>query len=160
MLAGLRKYRVVHPATAFTAQNDLWEVNGHATRVSWICGWTIGQHTELADAQEEKLLLQWISGYTTSGNGTSRTPRPSGADAAYGGTVESLGTTLATGGSPVTEWEDTWEVRAGEKWILDPMSWLLVPAAARWVLRITGSGGAGLADSVTAGSNLFLAEAG
>jgi len=156
MLAGLRKYRVVHPATAFTAQNDLWEVNAHATRVTWICGWLIAQGTELGDAAEEKILVQWISGHATSGSGgTARTPRPNGSDAAYGGTLESGNTTIASTGSPVTEWEDYFDVRQGDKWILDPGSWLLVPAASRWVLRVAAP-----TDSVTAASTLLIAEAG
>lgn len=155
MIAGIRKYRAIHPATAFTAQQDLWEVNGASTKVTWICGWIIGQGTELGDAAEEKILMQWISGHATSGNGTARTPRPNGADAAFGGTVESGATTIASTGTPVTEWEDYWDVRQQEKWMLDPGSWLLVPASARWVLRLAAP-----ADSVTASSTLILAEAG
>jgi hypothetical protein len=155
MIAGLRRYRVVHPATAFTVQQDLWEVVGHASRITWICGWIFSQGTELGDAAEEQVGIQWISGHATSGNGTARTPRPAGNDAAFGGTVESGGTTIASTGSPVTEWEDYWNVRAGNAWILDPTSWLLVPASARWVLRVAAP-----ADSVTAASTLLLAEAG
>jgi hypothetical protein len=55
----------------------------------------------------------------------------------------------------VTQWEDYWDVRQGEKWILDPKNWLLVPAGARWVLRVAAP-----TDSVTASSTLILAEAG
>lgn len=155
MNAGTRRYRAVHPATAFTAQNDLWEVVGSSSRITWVCGWIMEQGTEVGDAAEEKILMQWISGHATSGNGTARTPRPNGADAAFGGTVESNGTTIASTGSPVTEWEGYWDVRQSNDWIFDEDSWLLVPASARWVLRIAAPG-----DSVTAASTLLLAEAG
>lgn len=155
MVAGIREYKAVHPATAFTAQIDAWEVVGSSSRVTWICGWILGQGTELGDAAEEKILLQWISGHATSGNGTSRTPNTQGADAAFGGTVESGATTIASTGTPVTEWEDYFDVRSGEKWILDPDSWLLVPASERWVLRLAAP-----TDSVTMASTLLLAEAG
>jgi hypothetical protein len=160
MIAGLREYEAAAPATAFTAQIDLWEIVSHATRVTWICGIEIGQTTELGDAQEEQLLIEWIQAHTSSGGGTSTTPSGNGADAAYGGTVERFATSLATGGSPVVRRNNTFNVRVGYTMIWDPGRWLLLPANTRMVCRITGSGGAGPADSVTGASTLYLAEAG
>jgi hypothetical protein len=155
MLAGLRFYDISLPATAFTAQIDLIEIVGHASRLTWITGLELGQTTEVGDAQEEQLTLEWILGHTTSGNGTATTPGASGNDAAYGGTVERFATTLATGGSPVTRRTIPWNVRIGYTMLWDPTKWLMVPAGSRMVGRVSGP-----ADSVTGASSIFIAEAG
>jgi hypothetical protein len=156
MLAGLREYdaqfnAVASPAAAF----DFWEINGHASRITWVTGIEIGQSTEIGDAMEEFLVITWIQAHSTSGNGTAVTPNPNNTDAAFGGTVERMATTQATGGSPVTRRATTFNVRAGYCMIWDPTKWLMVPVSGRLVLACSAP-----ADAITFSSTVYLAEAG
>jgi hypothetical protein len=156
MIAGLREYDATFASVAFTTAVDVWEVNGHASRVTWVTGIEIGQSTEVGDAQEEQLVLSWIQTHSTSGSGGAAvTPSPNSTDAAFGGTVERMNTTQATGGSPITRRVTTFNVRAGYVMIWDPTKWLMVPAGGRLVLTLPAP-----ADSVTLSSTIYLAEAG
>jgi hypothetical protein len=81
----------------------------------------IGQKSEITEAQEEMLGFQIIRGYTASGTGGSTTGR---AVPVKNDPNDSVGqhlttaritdvTTVASTGTPVYLWEDTWNVRIG-----------------------------------------------
>lgn len=66
-------------------------------------------------SEEEMLAITILRGHTSSGSGGSTpTGRPlNSTDAALGFTPETMNTTQATGGTPVTLFEDVWNTRVG-----------------------------------------------
>lgn len=122
-----RSYMVVAAATAQTGAVDWFELIAGASVAFELCGYEIGQTTELQDAQEEQidLYIKRASGSYTSGSGgntgVARTPARPG-DSAATLTAESFNTTkIAVGtGTLVTLVNTTFNVRAGAKdWFPD-----------------------------------------
>lgn len=70
--------------------------------------------SEVQEAQEEWLRCAIVRGNTTTGNGTTATPRPvSPADAAASFTAKTYGTTPASAGTAITAVPFGVQVRAG-----------------------------------------------
>jgi hypothetical protein len=156
MIAGGREYSGAFSAIAVSAAQDLFEVNGSSSRMTWVTGIELGQYTDFGDAQDENLSCTWIQAHSTSGSGGGTiTPTPNGADAAFGGTLERNNTTQATGGSPITGRGFTWNVRQGYVMHWDPTKWILVPASGRIVLAQLAP-----VDSITMNGTIFLYEVG
>ena len=101
---------VASPAAAF----DFLEINPAAEKPVRLLRLRIAQTSE-PTTEEEQLSLSIIRAQSTSGSGGSApTPRPVNlADAAAGFTAETMNTTVATGGTPITLMTDAWNTRAG-----------------------------------------------
>lgn len=92
---------------------DLFEFDAATDKPIELLSVELGQTTELGDAAEENLRLSVVRGHTTGGNGTATTPRPLNPnDAACGAACETVGSTIASAGTGVVLWANTWNVRA------------------------------------------------
>lgn len=157
----MRIYRVPFSG-AFTAQIDLVELVGASGGIEWLSEIRFGQTTELGDAQEEQITVSLVTGNATSGSGgnTSVVPLTDVGDTAYAGTVESMNTTIASTGSPVTKLLGVWNVRTEFLWIPVPKpngpAGLLLPHTDRWCIRL----GAAPADSITIAGYVEFMRAG
>lgn len=92
---------------------DLLEITPADDKPVKIRGWSIGQTSEIKDAEEEGLRCSIIllpSTFTSGSGGSSATPRPAdSADAAAGATCEVNNTTVGTtSGTAVTLAEFSW----------------------------------------------------
>lgn len=98
------------PATAF----DLFELVPATAKPIRIRRIRIGQTSE-PTTEEEQIAISIIRAQSTSGSGgSSPTPIPlRSTTAAAGFTAEVMNTTVATGGTPVTLFEDAMNIRAG-----------------------------------------------
>lgn len=93
---------------------DLFELAPATQKPIAIMGWDLMVKSELGEAQEEQLAISIVRGNTTTGNGTSTTPRPlDDADAAASFTAKTAGSTPATAGTAVTLYASGFNVRAG-----------------------------------------------
>ena len=101
-------------AASPTASFDAIELNSVSgvIRVCWACLW---QTTDLGDAAEEVLRVEWVRGNATSGSGGQTaviTPcNPFDASATGLFTAEMLNTTLASTGTPVALAVQGWNIR-------------------------------------------------
>lgn len=143
--------------TAFTAAIDAFEVNCPADACLAIHELHLSQTTELGDAAEEQLLINIITGYSTSGSGGSSPtaiPRSLG-DAAFGGTVEVMNTTQASTGTAVTHHTDAWNIRVPYQKIWTPETRIIVSPSARLVVTLPAP-----TDSVTLAGTIVFEEIG
>jgi len=105
---------------AASGDYDLFELDAATDKPIELVALNIGQSSETGDTaaeRQENLRLRVIRGHTTTGNGTTATPRPvSPADAAAGFTAKTVGATIASVGSPVNLLSDTFNVIAGYPW--------------------------------------------
>lgn len=101
---------VASPAAAF----DFFEFNPNSAKPIRLRRVRIAQTTE-PTTEEEQLGITIIRAHSTSGSGGSATtPQPlNSTDTAAGVTAETMNTTKATGGSPVTLMEDVMNIRIG-----------------------------------------------
>lgn len=108
-----RIYFVDIAPAAITVAADIVELIPADDKPIVILGFEIFQTTDLGDAQEEIIGLQWVRGHTTSGSGGSTpTPRPANPSAAAAGfTAETLNTTQATVGTTVNLQRHGWNIR-------------------------------------------------
>jgi hypothetical protein len=81
---------------------DLVELVPATNRPIEIVGFVIAITSELGDAQEEFLAMSWVSDNTTSGNGSAATPRPVDSRDSVGFTAETVASTPASAGTPIT----------------------------------------------------------
>lgn len=154
-----RMYVVQFGPTAVTAQVDLFEVNTGANFITVIHGMELGQSTEYGDAQEEAIAILMKRAHSTSGSGGSApTPTPlepnSGASTF---TAETLNTTQATGGTPVTVYATAWNVRSSPSpWQWTPEARIYLAPSSRFAIQLQ----AAPADSITMSGSLWVEEIG
>lgn len=152
-------YRVQFNGVAVTAQQDLFEITGHATRPFVVLGFGLSQTTEFGDAQEEDLLILLKSGQTTSGSGGS-SPTPSsnepGGGVAAGFTAEANNTTKASAGTIVTHPVFAWNVRQPMDMVFTQEQQLLMAATRRFTLELASTP----ADSITMNGYIDIQEIG
>lgn len=153
-----RKYRAIAANTAQTAQVDVFELNVASTKVVRLLEIHLSQLTEVADAQEEMLLIQIKEGATTSGSGgATPTAIPAAkGDAAYSGTVETHNTTKATSGTIVTHLQTNWNIRVPLDIIFTPETVIELPPSARLTVELATTP----ADSITFGGYIVFEEIG
>lgn len=112
-----RIYTVSFENQAITNANgdyDLLEITPADDKPCELFGIQLFVLTELQEAQEEWLRLSVRRGNTTSGNGSATTPRPvSGIDTAAGFSAETIASTPASAGTPITLMNFAMQVRAG-----------------------------------------------
>lgn len=93
---------------------DLVELDAATDKPIELFGIQIFSTSEVQEAQEEWIRCKVIRGHTTTGNGTSATPRPmSSVDTAAGFVAETFSTTIASAGTGVDLNAFAFNVRAG-----------------------------------------------
>lgn len=95
---------------------DLFELDAAAEKPIELVGLFLAVTSEVATnvGEDEFARLRVIRGHTTTGNGTSTTPRPiDPADGAAAFAAEVLGATIASAGTAVNLHSDAWNVRTG-----------------------------------------------
>jgi hypothetical protein len=152
-----RVYCVDIASTSLSAATDLVEITPADDKPVSIVGIFLFQTSDLGDAQEEVRAIQIIRGNTTSGSGGS-TPTPiplQHADAAAGFTVETVNTTVAADGTPVTLLTDGWNVRL--PYLFQPIDDLMTPSASQanttLVVRLDTP-----ADAITVRGSVWVRE--
>jgi len=143
---------VASPAAAF----DLFELNPTAAKPIRLRRLRIAQTTE-PTSEEEMLGITIIRAQSTSGSGGSATtPQPlNSSDAAAGFTAETMNTTKATGGTPVTLMEDVTNTRVGYDMAFAPEEAPESVNAERLVVTCTAP-----ADAVTFRATAWVEELG
>lgn len=103
-----------------TSTVDFFEIAPADDKPVIVHGIFIGQSSDAGDSEEELLRIVIRRGFTASGSGgSSKTPAPLDAnDQAAGMAAEVANTTLASGGSIVTLYGDTFNIRTG--WVYMP----------------------------------------
>ena len=135
-----RGYTVVaENVTIATASGDvdLIEIDAATDIPVELYGIGIYPLTEVQEAQEEWLRCQIIRGHTTTGNGTSTTPRPlSPADVAASFTAKINGATIASAGTAVNLHPYGVQVRAGYETMFPGGSEYITSGASLLVARL------------------------
>ena len=143
---------------AITAVQDLFELVAPADAIVVIHEIHLHQTSDLSDAAEEILDLEFTFGYTTSGSGgaaPTASPHELG-DAAFGGTVEVNNTTQATVGSPIIRRVAGWNIRVGYAYIPTPETRYVISPSARFVLELPNAP----ADSLDMSGSITFEEIG
>jgi len=101
---------------AASGDYDLFELTPASNRPIEIVALSLGNKSEIGDAQDEMISYSICRGYATSGSGgaspAALVPLNS-ADPAPGFTAETVNATVATTGTEVIMFSDTFNVRAG-----------------------------------------------
>jgi len=154
-----RIYTIDIAAAAITAACDVVEIVPADDKPVIVHGFELLQTTDLGDAAEEVIGLYWARGNSTSGSGGSApTPSPLNAsDSAAGFTAETLNTTQASTGSPVTLQRHGWNIRMPLSVIYTPETRPIVSQGqTRMCLRMA----AAPADSITVSGSVTVEEMG
>ena len=145
---------------AITAVQDLFEILLPSDAVIELLGITLGQTTDVGDAEEEilKATLRRVTGAPTSGSGGSTaTPRPHNqGGAASGCTVEINNTTQLSGGTNVVLLPIDWNIRLREQQIDIPEARFIFSPSTRLLLELEDAP----ADSITADGSITWRELG
>ena len=153
-----RIYTAAFSGQAETVQVDLFEIIAASTDIVVIHEIGISQLLEVADAEEEMLLLEWKSGQTTTGSGgntTSIVPLLLG-DPTSGATVKDTNTTKATAGTIVDHYAWYWNVRIPFQIIFTPETRPVLAPSRRATLELATTP----ADSITFGGYIVFEEIG
>lgn len=141
---------------AASGDYDLFEIVPADDKPVEIVALSLGNKSEIGDAQDEMLSYAIVRGNTTSSNGTSTTPQlldPSDGAASF--TAETVGSTPATAGTSVTLVADTFNVRAGLMLVLpDAMRPKVSQANTGLYVRLTTA----VADDLTLSGTLWVRE--
>ncbi len=130
---------------AVTAAFDAVEITS-ATGAIAIKRLRLWQTTDLGDAEEEVLRVNWLRGYTTSGSGGPTTViAPSNSfDAAATMAAELINTTVASTTTPVVLAPTGWNIRMPLDDLYPPGEELWIRTTSRIVCRVTAP-----ADSIS-----------
>lgn len=138
------------------ANVDLCEINVASTKPGVVLGFDIAQSSDVGDAAEEILKLQFKTGATTSGLGGSATT-PVNTDLSGGAataTAEQANTTKATGGTIVSHGEGIgWNVRMPLSHRFTQEEQIGLPSGSRLTLEIPAA-----ADSLTVFGSVLYQE--
>jgi len=141
---------------AASGDYDLFEIVPADDKPVEIVALSLGNKSEVGDAQDEMLAYSIVRGNTTSSNGTATTPQlldPSDPAASFG--AETVGSTPATAGTSVTLIADTFNVRAGLMLVLPPeMRPKVSQANTGLYVRLTTA----VADDLTLSGTLWVRE--
>lgn len=141
---------------AASGDYDLWELVPADDKPIEIVAISLGNKSEVGDAQDEMLAISIVRGNTTSSNGTATTPQPlDPSDGAASFTAETVGSTVATAGTSVNLVVDTFNVRAGYPLVLpEVMRPKVSQANTGMYVRLT----AAAADDLTLSGTLWVRE--
>lgn len=99
---------------AASGDYDFFELTPADDKPIEIVALKLSNKSEVGDTQEEFVAYSVVTGNTTTGNGTSTTPRPlDPSDGAASFTAKVVSSTPASAGTPLTKIADTFNVRAG-----------------------------------------------
>ena len=145
-------------AQAITTATDIFEITPAADRPVVIYGMTLGQTTDLGDAQEEVLMIGIYRDCTAGSGGTANTEyvyNNAAVGAANTAATRSLGT-ASTGGTLIDI--IPWNIRV-------PLAWIPIPEMRPKFSNIAAEGPtstfrliAAPADSITVSAVLYWAE--
>lgn len=100
---------------------DFFELDAAAGKPIEIVAVFLGNKSEVGDAAEEMVAYSIVRGNTTTGNGTSATPRPLDAsDGAASFAAETVASTPASAGTAVNLHVDTFNIRTGLQLVFPP----------------------------------------
>jgi hypothetical protein len=134
---------------------DLVELDAATDKPIELYGIMLYTTSELQEAQEEWLRCKVIRGHTTTGNGTTATPRPlSPVDTAAGFVAETFSTTIASAGTGVDLAAFAFNVRAGYEILLPEGSGYWTSGADLLVVRLM----AAPTDDVSMNMTFFVRE--
>ncbi len=154
-----RIYTAQFSGQAETVQVDLLEITAGASDAIIIHEIGISQLLEVADAEEEMLLLQLKSGQTVSGTGGNQdiatVPQLIG-DPASDATVDDTNTTKAGTGTIVTHYSWYWNVRVPFQMIWTPETRPFLIPSRRMTRELATTPG----DSITFGGYIVFEELG
>lgn len=140
-MQGLARWGVYPAATgAPTAACDLFEFVEPGTGLLWIPRFKVWQSSDLGDAAEEMITLEWIIGFTVSGSGGQTTNIAAYNklyDSADTFTAEALNTTLANTTATRTPWAGGMNIRVEYNEILLPEGAQVLRDGERGVLRMS-----------------------
>ncbi len=141
---------------AASGDYDLFEVVPGDDKPVEIVAVSLGNKSEVGDAQDEMLAISIVRGNTTSSNGTSTTPQPlDPSDGAASFTAETVGSTPATAGTSVTLLSDTFNVRGGWTQVFpEAMRFKVSQANTGMYVRLTTAA----ADDLTLSGTLWVRE--
>ena len=106
--------------TAANTDYDLWEFTPADDRPLELVAFNIGVTGEVGDAQDETLTIKISRGFATTGSGGNAAVAGSKLDprdATSGFTFESANSTVATAGTEVVLFVDSYNVRVGGTWV-------------------------------------------
>ncbi len=157
----MRIYTVTFENVAVAAAQDLFALTPAANKPVEIVGLLLTQvgNADVGDAQEEMLRVAIMRGHTTTAaGGSAATPAAVKPTASAAGVAAHVnGTTLATGGSPVTLHCEGWNVRSGlDRLWPDGMEPSASAANTTIVVRLV----AAPADAITLSGTLYVRELG
>ena len=126
---------------AASGDYDLFTIVPAAAKHCEIVGLSIGNKTEVAEAQEEMVELAMIRGFTTAGTGgaAATVVALSPSSPAAGFTARTLDSAVATVGTTALLWRDTFNIRAGIFVLLPPEMRPEVRNAEMLVVRMTSA---------------------
>lgn len=134
---------------------DFFEVDAAAEKPVEIVAIDIANKSEVGDAQEEMVAYSIVRGNTTSGNGTSTTPRPlDPSDGAASFTAETVGSTPASAGTAINLLVSTFNIRAGLQYIFPEAMRPKTSGADLLCVRLLTA----LADDATMSGTLWVRE--
>lgn len=141
---------------AASGDYDLFEIVPADDKPLELVACSLGNKSEVGDAQDEMLQISIVRGNTTSSNGSATTPQlldPSDPAASF--TAETIGATIATAGTSVTLVSDTFNVRGGwaQVWP-EAMRPKVSQANTAIYVRLT----AAVADDLTLSGTLWVRE--
>lgn len=153
-----RVYTITFSNVAVTAIQDLFEITAAAGKPLKVLACYIGQTSDVGDAQEEVVPVQFIRGYTVSGStGSSFTPTPlNPTDTAAGFAAETNNTTIANTGTVAIVHSEGWNIRGPYALVLPPEMQIEVAGSQRLVIRLPVAP----ADSLTMYGTLYVQEQG
>jgi hypothetical protein len=134
---------------------DFFELDAAAEKPIRIVALFLGNKSEVGDAQEEMVAWSIVRGNTTTGNGTSATPRPLNPDdVAAGFTAETVASTPASAGTAVNLHVDTFNIRTGLQVIFPPDMRPQTSGANLLCVRLLTA----LADDATMSGTVYVEE--
>ena len=140
MFINARMYTVIFTGVSVSAVQDLIAVVAAAGKNCYLCGLELGQTgtADYGDAQEEGVGIRCRSGQTTVGSGGGAyTPVPINVtDAAAGFTARINDTTIASAGTIVTHWTNSWNPRMPFIWEPPPHKWIPLTGGRRATFEI------------------------
>ncbi len=116
----MRIYTVPFNDESITNANatvDFWTIQPADDVPVTVLGYTIDQFTDLGDANEEVLRMEWLRGHTTIGSGGNVvTPSPiDPKGVAADGVYHTVDTTIASVATPVSMMPTGFNIRIGER---------------------------------------------
>jgi hypothetical protein len=153
-----RVYSVQFNGVAVSAQQDFFEITAAAGKNCRILALFLSQTTEVAEAEEEQLLIRLRSGMTTSGSGgtTPTIVRCNVTDTAAGFSAEANNTTKASAGTIVNHHAESFNVRSGYVFIPTERMQIELTGSRRFSVELATTP----ADSITMNGTLYVEEFG